>query len=152
MKKQRALKPLPKNRLSKRVGSGTLVRPWAWVWERDVESEVWCPGGGSRAECIRTARKAGYKRFVIAECRPVTRKDVREWAGDHDLRVGDWMVGDDREDFPKTKRRTKRPNIVTKEDGAENLELKHDIAALVRDGDLLAMSKKAEQFIAKIAP
>jgi hypothetical protein len=110
MKKTRAEKPLPKNRPSKRVGSGTMVRPWAWVWERDVESEVWRPGGGSRAECIRTARKAGYKRFVIAECRPVTRKDVREWAGDHDLKVGDWMVGDDWEDFPKTKWHAKRSN------------------------------------------
>lgn len=79
---------------------------WAWTEDRNVESEQWHAGGGSRASAIKTAREARFKTFVIAPCRPATKRDVRDWCGENDLCPGDMVVDSDHmEFFPKERNR-----------------------------------------------
>ena len=87
---------------------------WAWIDGRNIEAESWNHGGTSRAEAIKAGHRARFRRFVIAPCRHAiviapcrhaTKRDVREWIGDNDLQLGDWMVDTDRAEFLPKRRR-----------------------------------------------
>lgn len=72
--------------------SKTKTLGWCWIGANDVEAEQWHGGGKTRYTAIAAATKARFKYFWIAPLRRATRTDVRNWHGDHDLRVGDSMV------------------------------------------------------------
>ena len=77
---------------------------WTWIEDGQLEAEMWHSGGPTRATAITAARKAGFRRFAIAPCRPATRNDVRGWFGEGDPKVGDPIVDSARaEQFPARK-------------------------------------------------
>lgn len=94
---------------------------WCWVAHRNIEAESWNPGGLTRADALKAARKR-FKRFCIAPLRAATRKDVRDWCGDHDLRIGDCMVDTDKiEDHNFTKKPTAKQRATLRRKAAKSM-------------------------------